>query len=81
MISILGAVFTYCIVKTITKTSDFFFRSEETAELLLEKSQIAENESALLTRKTSEAEQECHRIRMLSARTQEEKMMLEQKVR
>ncbi|KAL7638306.1 UNVERIFIED_CONTAM: hypothetical protein RMT77_010870 [Armadillidium vulgare] len=56
-------------------------RSEETAELLLEKSHVAEKETMLLTQKASEAEQECHRIRMLSARTQDEKLLLEQKSR
>lgn len=58
----------------------FVCRSEETAELLLEKSHVAEKETMLLTQKASEAEQECHRIRMLSARTQDEKLLLEQKV-
>lgn len=60
---------------------NFVHRSEETAELLVEKSRIAEEESILLTRKASEAEQECQRAHLISAKTQEEKLMMEHKVR
>lgn len=35
----------------------------------------------LLTQKASEAEQECQRAHLISAKTQEEKIVLEQKVR
>ncbi|KAK7063193.1 Merlin [Halocaridina rubra] len=56
-------------------------RSEETAELLVEKSRIAEEETILLTQKATEAEQECQRAHLLSAKSQEEKLILEQKVR
>lgn len=43
----------------------FFFqiRSEEAAELLAEKSRIAEEEASLLNQKASEAEMEAERIR------------------
>lgn len=56
-------------------------RSEETAELLVEKSRIAEEETILLTQKATEAEQECQRAHLMSAKSQEEKLILEQKVR
>ncbi|KAK4302353.1 hypothetical protein Pmani_025539 [Petrolisthes manimaculis] len=61
--------------------NDALRRSEETAELLVEKSRIAEEESMLLTQKASEAEQECQRAHLISAKTQEEKIVLEHKVR
>ena len=46
----------------------------------MEKSRIAEEESILLTRKATEAEQECQRAHLMSAKSHEEKMILEQKV-
>ncbi|KAK8734539.1 hypothetical protein OTU49_005870, partial [Cherax quadricarinatus] len=61
--------------------NDALRRSEETAELLVEKSRIAEEETMLLTQKASEAEQECQRAHLISAKTQEEKMLMEHKVR
>ena len=61
-------------------TEIHIFRSEETADLLLEKSQVAEKETMLLTQKANEAEQECQRVRMFSVKTQDEKTMLETKV-
>ncbi|KAG7172894.1 merlin-like [Homarus americanus] len=61
--------------------NDALRRSEETAELLVEKSRIAEEETMLLTQKASEAEQECQRAHLISAKTQEEKMIMEHKVR
>ncbi|XP_045604208.1 merlin [Procambarus clarkii] len=61
--------------------NDALRRSEETAELLVEKSRIAEEETMLLTQKASEAEQECQRAHIISAKTQEEKMLMEHKVR
>ncbi|XP_047480014.1 merlin-like [Penaeus chinensis] len=61
--------------------NDALRRSEETADLLVEKSRIAEEETMLLTQKASEAEQECQRAHLLSAKTQEEKMLMEHKVR
>ena len=56
-------------------------RSEESSELLLEKSHIADEESRLLTQKALEAEKELQRIKLLSSKTQDEKLMLEQKVK
>ncbi|KAK8384679.1 hypothetical protein O3P69_014331 [Scylla paramamosain] len=61
--------------------NDALRRSEETAELLVEKSRIAEEESMLLTQKATEAEQECQRAHIISAKTQEEKIAMEHKVR
>ena len=46
----------------------------------MEKSRIAEEESMLLTQKASEAEQECQRAHIISAKTQEEKVVMEHKV-
>ena len=46
----------------------------------MEKSRIAEEESMLLTQKATEAEQECQRAHIISAKTQEEKIAMEHKV-
>ena len=46
----------------------------------MEKSQIAEEESRLLTQKAADAEKECQMIRYQSAKSQEEKMIMEAKV-
>uniref|UniRef100_A0A2P2I5D8 Moesin/ezrin/radixin homolog 1 n=1 Tax=Hirondellea gigas TaxID=1518452 RepID=A0A2P2I5D8_9CRUS len=56
-------------------------KSKESSELLLEKSQIADEESRLLTKKAMEAEKELQRMNLLSTKTQEEKFMLEHKVK
>ncbi|KAA0202072.1 hypothetical protein HAZT_HAZT011261 [Hyalella azteca] len=56
-------------------------RSEESSELLLEKTHIADEESRLLTQKALEAEKELQQMKLLSAKTQEEKLMLEQQVK
>lgn len=50
-------------------------RSEESAELLAEKARVAVEESMLLTQKATEAEQELQRIRLLSMKTEEEKLI------
>lgn len=59
----------------------FSCRSEESSELLLEKSHISDEESRLLTQKALEAEKELQRMKLLSSKTQDEKLMLEQKVK
>ncbi|CAG0893884.1 unnamed protein product [Darwinula stevensoni] len=56
-------------------------RSEETAELLAEKSRVAEEEAALLTQKAAEAEAEVKRIKIRAIKTEEERMVMERKVR
>lgn len=55
-------------------------RSEESADLLAEKSRVAEEE-ALLSQKAAEAEQEIARLRVSSMRKDEEKVTLERKTR
>ncbi|CAB4070018.1 NF2 [Lepeophtheirus salmonis] len=56
-------------------------RSEESADLLAEKSVIAEQESALLHQKATEAETEVSRIKLSVIKTEEEKSLMENKAR
>eukprot|EP00096_Caligus_rogercresseyi_P002211 TRINITY_DN1428_c0_g1_i2.p1 TRINITY_DN1428_c0_g1~~TRINITY_DN1428_c0_g1_i2.p1 ORF type:complete len:514 (-),score=225.17 TRINITY_DN1428_c0_g1_i2:395-1936(-) len=56
-------------------------RSEESADLLAEKSVIAEQESALLQQKATEAESEVQRIKLSVIKTEEEKSLMENKAR
>eukprot|EP00048_Salpingoeca_helianthica_P002831 m.61195 g.61195 ORF g.61195 m.61195 type:complete len:583 (+) comp12331_c0_seq2:54-1802(+) len=55
-------------------------RSDETAQLLAEKIEIAEVETGLLLRKAHEAEAAYARVRQEQARTEDEKRTLERKV-
>lgn len=55
-------------------------RSEQTADLLAEKAQIAEEEAKLLAHKAAEAETEMQRIKVTAIRSQEERRLIEQKM-
>lgn len=55
-------------------------RSEQTADLLAEKAQIAEEEAKLLALKAAEAETEMQRIKVSAMRGQEERRLMEQKM-
>lgn len=55
-------------------------RSEQTADLLAEKAQIAEEEAKLLALKAAEAETEMQRIKVTAIRGQEERRIMEQKM-
>lgn len=55
-------------------------RSEQTADLLAEKAQIAEEEAKLLAQKAAEAETEMQRIKVTAIRGQEERRLMEQKM-
>ena len=56
-------------------------RSEETADLLAEKSAFAEQEAMLLQQKATEAENDLQRIKLSVIRTEEEKLVIENKAR
>ncbi|KAL8614045.1 hypothetical protein ACOMHN_023280 [Nucella lapillus] len=60
---------------------DSLMRSEETAELLAEKVKVLDEESKLLTQKASEAETEVHRIKISAIKTEEERMLMEHRMR
>ena len=60
---------------------DALQRSEEAADLLAEKSMIAEQESMLLQQKATEAENEVQRIKLSVIKTEEEKLLMENKAR
>lgn len=55
-------------------------RSEQTADLLAEKAQIAEEEAKLLAQKAAEAETEMQRIKVTAIRGREERRLMEQKM-
>jgi len=56
-------------------------KSEASAELLAEKARFAEEEALLLSRKANDAEAEIQRIRINAIKTEEEKMIMEMKVK
>lgn len=60
--------------------SSLQLRSEQTADLLAEKAQIAEEEAKLLAQKAAEAETEMQRIKVTAIRGQEERRLMEQKM-
>ena len=59
---------------------DALQRSEESAELLAEKSMVAEQEAMLLQQKASEAETEVQRIKLSVIKTEEERLHMEKRV-
>jgi len=65
----------------VRTAKDALQRSEESAELLAEKSMVAHQEAMLLQQKASEAEAEVQRIRLSVIRTEEERHMMEHKSR
>ena len=56
-------------------------RSEETADLLAEKSAIAGQEAMLLQQKATEADNELQRIKLSVIKSEEEKLVIENKAR
>lgn len=60
--------------------SSLQLRLEQTADLLAEKAQIAEEEAKLLAQKAAEAETEMQRIKVTAIRGQEERRLMEQKM-
>uniref|UniRef100_A0A914WWM5 Moesin/ezrin/radixin homolog 1 n=1 Tax=Plectus sambesii TaxID=2011161 RepID=A0A914WWM5_9BILA len=56
-------------------------RTEETAELLAEKARVSEEEALVLSKRASEAEAECQRIKIAQIKAEESKMTLERKAR
>jgi len=58
---------------------DALQRSEESAELLAEKSMVAHQEAMLLQQKASEAEAEVQRIKLSVIKTEEERHLMERK--
>ena len=56
-------------------------RSEESADLLHEKSLIAEQEAMLLQQKATEADNELQRIKLSVIKSEEEKLLMENKAR
>lgn len=55
-------------------------RSEQTADLLAEKAQIAEEEAKLLAQKAAEAEAEMKRIKATAMRGHEQRRLMEHKM-
>ncbi|XP_037338650.2 NF2, moesin-ezrin-radixin like (MERLIN) tumor suppressor a [Pungitius pungitius] len=60
--------------------NDALARSEQAADLLAEKAQVAEEEAKLLALKAAEAEAETERVKVTAIRGQEERRLLEQKM-
>lgn len=65
----------------VRMAKDALQRSEESAELLAEKSMVAEQEAMLLQQKASEAEAEVQRIKLSVIKTEEERHAMERKAR
>ncbi|KAK7088485.1 merlin-like [Littorina saxatilis] len=65
----------------VRMAQDSLMRSEETAELLAEKVKILDEEAMLLTQKAAEAESEVHRIQISAIKTEEERMIMERRMR
>ncbi|XP_025070816.1 merlin-like isoform X5 [Alligator sinensis] len=63
------------------QANEALLRSQEAAELLAEKAQIAEEEAKLLAQSAAEAEQERQRLEITALKTKEEKRLMEQKMR
>nr|XP_009674207.1 PREDICTED: merlin-like [Struthio camelus australis] len=63
------------------QANEALLRSQEAAELLAEKAQIAEEEAKLLAQNAAEAEQERQRLEITALKTKEEKRLMEQKMR
>ena len=59
---------------------DALQRSEEAADLLAEKSMVAEQEALLLQQKATDYESEVQRIKLTVIKTEEEKLLIENKV-
>lgn len=71
---------TICLIFPFAASSLHQLRSEQTADLLAEKAQIAEEEAKLLAQKAAEAETEMQRIKVTAIRGQEERRLMEQKM-
>ncbi|XP_045466070.1 merlin [Harmonia axyridis] len=67
--------------KEISSANEALRRSEESADLLAEKSRIAVEEAILLSQKAAEAEQEIALLRLTAMQRDEEKVTLERKTR
>ncbi|KAK9884192.1 hypothetical protein WA026_005145 [Henosepilachna vigintioctopunctata] len=67
--------------KEISSANEALRRSEESADLLAEKSRIAVEEAILLSQKAAEAEQEITLLRLTAMQKDEEKVTLERKTR
>lgn len=67
-------------ISTLPSSFLLQLRSEQTADLLAEKAQIAEEEAKLLAQKAAEAETEMQRIKVTAIRGQEERRLMEQKM-
>lgn len=67
--------------KELRKILSLQLRSQEAAELLAEKAQIAEEEAKLLAQNAAEAEQERQRLEITALKSKEEKRLMEQKMR
>ncbi|KAL3272225.1 hypothetical protein HHI36_022708 [Cryptolaemus montrouzieri] len=67
--------------KEISSANEALRRSEESADLLAEKSRIAVEEAILLSQKAAEAEQEITLLRLTAMQRDEEKVTLERKTR
>ncbi|XP_057229345.1 merlin-like [Malurus melanocephalus] len=63
------------------QANEALLRSQEAAELLAEKAQIAEEEAKLLAQNAAEAEQERQRLEITALKSKEEKRLMEQKMR
>lgn len=73
-------LFSVCPCCPLTLSLPVQLRSEQTADLLAEKAQIAEEEAKLLAQKAAEAETEMQRIKVTAIRGQEEWRLMEQKM-
>lgn len=71
---------TYVLLPLLPPPAPLQLRSEQTADLLAEKAQIAEEEAKLLAQKAAEAETEIQRIKVTAIRGQEERRLMEQKM-
>uniref|UniRef100_A0A914ZVB4 Moesin/ezrin/radixin homolog 1 n=2 Tax=Parascaris univalens TaxID=6257 RepID=A0A914ZVB4_PARUN len=56
-------------------------KTEETAQLLAEKARVSEEEALVLSKRASEAEAECQRMKISQIKSEETKMSLERKAR
>jgi merlin len=70
-----------CFQEEIRLAKDALQKSEESANVLVEKSMVAEQEALLLQQKANEAENELQRIRLSVIKSEEEKLLMENKTR
>ncbi|MFH4981461.1 hypothetical protein AB6A40_008170 [Gnathostoma spinigerum] len=69
------------ITEKLNSVQEAMRKTEETAQLLAEKARVSEEEALVLSKRASEAEAECQRIKMSHMKAEETKLSLEKKAR